>query len=430
MRILLEVWDTLIAKIVAGILAPILAGVIYLVFRRVYRAFRALHYTEDALKAVNRKQLENGLWTEGPGFWLKQPIEKPANYADLQGSSIPILMIGATKGGVGKTSLAGSLAAYFAIQWTQRRQDPDADRPLRVLVIDQDFQGSFSTLTVNVDNRYVQPSKANRLVSGELADGGVGQEAAPITQGGMRPHLPIWTIPAYYDLAQAENRMLVEWLLPLSERRLLARLLRLFGAPETTSPRSRKDLRYLLAEALLHPQIQTNFDLVIINSPPRLTPSHIQAMCAATHLLIPTILDGLAGDAVARYLDQVATHKLGPPGDASRAICPYLQPMGVVCTLLPPGNADLTGRLNVLRGRLAAALIRPDITPEDCFIRQRPPYRSMPGSESPMQPLPTIKPTGNCAKRSTGWAIGSRQSLGLHPKVGDVGETWSDAASH
>jgi chromosome partitioning protein len=378
-RIVLEVWDTLIAKIVAGILTPILAGVIYLLLRRIYRAFRALYYAEDALRAVSRKQLENGLWAEGPGFWLKKPIEKPASYGDLQGNSIPIMMIGATKGGVGKTSLAGSLAAYFAMRWTQRREDPSADRPLRVLVIDQDFQGSFSTLTVNVDNRYVQPSKANRLVSGELADGGVRQEAAPITQDRMRPHLSIWTIPAYYDLAQAENRMLVEWLLPLSEYRFVAHLLRLFGVPETSSPRSRKDLRYLLAEALLHPQVQTSFDLIIIDSPPRLTPSHIQAMCASTHLLIPTILDGLAGDAVARYLDQVATHKRGPPGDSSRAICPHLQPIGVVCTLLPQDRTNLEGPVNVLRGRIAAAALRPDIVPEECFIRHRPPYRQHAG---------------------------------------------------
>ena len=86
-----------------------------------------------------------------------------------------------------------------------------------------------------------------------------------------------------------------------------------------------------------------------------------------------------AGDAVARYLDQVATHKLGLPGDAKRAICPYLQPIGVVCTLLPPGNADLSGRLNVLRGRIAAARLTPDILPEACFIRQRPPYREHAG---------------------------------------------------
>ena len=376
--ILGEVWNSLIAKVIAAIVAPILAAAIYVLFRRVYRAFRALHHAESALKAVAREQ-HDGLWTEGPGFWLKLPIRRPTNYGDLQGNSIPILMIAATKGGVGKTSLAGSLAAHFALKWTQRRQESNADKPLRVLVIDQDFQGSFTTMTVDVNHRYIQPSKANRLVSGELEKGGVQREAEPVTQGGMRDRLSIWTIPAYYDLAQAENRMLVEWLLPLSERGLVLRLLRLLGVREGDPPRSLRDVRYLLAEALLDPLVRANFDLVIIDSPPRLTPSHIQAMCASTHLLVPTILDGLAGDAVARYLDQVATHKLGPPGNASRAVCPHLQPIGVVCTLLPPGNTDLTGRLNVLRGRIAAARLTPDIVPQDCFIRQRAPYRDHAG---------------------------------------------------
>ena len=376
--ILGEVWNSLIAKVIAAIVAPILAAAIYVLFRRVYRAFRALHHAESALKAVAREQ-HDGLWTEGPGFWLKLPIRRPTNYGDLQGNSIPILMIAATKGGVGKTSLAGSLAAHFALKWTQRRQESNADKPLRVLVIDQDFQGSFTTMTVDVNHRYIQPSKANRLVSGELEKGGVQREAEPVTQGGMRDRLSIWTIPAYYDLAQAENRMLVEWLLPLSERGLVLRLLRLLGVREGDPPRSLRDVRYLLAEALLDPLVRANFDLVIIDSPPRLTPSHIQAMCASTHLLVPTILDGLAGDAVARYLDQVATHKLGPPGNASRAVCPHLQPIGVVCTLLPPGNADLTGRLNVLRGRIAAARLTPDIVPQDCFIRQGAPYRDHAG---------------------------------------------------
>jgi chromosome partitioning protein len=195
----------------------------------------------------------------------------------------------------------------------------------------------------------------------------------------MRNPLSIWTIPAYYDLAQAENRMLIEWLLPLSEHGLVLRLLRLLGVRETDPPRSLKDVRYLLAEALLDPLVRANFDLVIIDSPPRLTPSHIQAMCASTHLLVPTILDGLAGDAVARYLDQVATHKLGPPGNSPRAICPNLQPIGVVCTLLPSGRRDLSGPLNELRRRIAAARLNPDIVPQDCFIRQRTPYRDHAG---------------------------------------------------
>jgi hypothetical protein len=100
------VWDSLIAKIVAAVVAPILAGAVYVLCRRVYRAFKALHYAEAALRAVAREQ-QDGLWTEGLGFWQKLPITRPANYGDLQGNSIPILMIAATKEG---RSTAGSRA--------------------------------------------------------------------------------------------------------------------------------------------------------------------------------------------------------------------------------------------------------------------------------------------------------------------------------
>jgi chromosome partitioning protein len=193
--------------------------------------------------------------------------------------------------------------------------------------------------------------------------------------------LSIWVIPAYYDLAQAENRMLVEWLLPLSERGLIACMLQFLRIRHTDLSVEPSDVRYLLAASLLNPRVQSSFDLVIIDSPPRLTTSHIQAMCASTHLLVPTILDGLSGDAVARYLDQIAVHKNGPNGVARRAICPYLQPVGVVCTLVPRANADLSGRITVLQQRIAAAPIRPvvELTPEDCFIKQRTPYRDHAG---------------------------------------------------
>lgn len=380
MSLLQELGNSLVVQVIVAIVAPILAGVIFAAIRYVYRAQQALRLAQAALGAVVRTQ-QNGLWTEGPGFWLKLPIKHPANYDDLRGNSIPVLMIATSKGGVGKTTLSGSLAAHFAMQWTQRRQDQDVDRPLRVLLIDQDFQGSQSTMTVSDNSRFAQPSKANRLVSGELGDGELFGQAEPISREGMVTPISIRTIPAYYDLAQAENRTIIEWLLPLSDRPLRARLMQLLRLKDVDPPRSLKDVRYLLAEALLHPRVQANFDLVIIDAPPRLTTSHMQAMCASTHLLVPTALDGLAGDAVARYLDQVATHKLGLIGDASRVICPHLQVVGVVCTLLPGVNRDLSGPLNELRQRIAAARIRPDILPEECFIRQRTPYRECAGEK-------------------------------------------------
>jgi chromosome partitioning protein len=376
--VIAELWGSLVAKIIVAIISPILIALAYFLSRRIYRAFHALRFANAALSAVARTK-NNGLWTEGPGFWLRLPIARPANYDDLKGNSIPILMIATSKGGVGKTTLAGSLAAHFAMQWTQRRQDPTADRPLRVLVIDQDFQGSFSTMTVSIGRRYAQPSKANRLASGELGNGQLYYEAETVSQGGMVTALTISTIPAYYDLAQAENRMIIEWLLPLSDHPLLVRLLSILKLRDPHPPRSLKDLRYLLAEALLDPLVQANFDLVIIDAPPRLTTSHMQSMCASTHLLLPTILDGLTGDSVARYLDQVATHKLGVPGDASRAICPHLRPIGVVCTLLPNNPRNLTGPLTDLRSRIEAARLKPHIFEEECFIRQRTPYRDCAG---------------------------------------------------
>jgi cellulose biosynthesis protein BcsQ len=381
---LIELLDSLVVKVIVAIVGPLLIGATFYLFRRVHRAFVALHHVEKALKAVGREKHGERL-LEGPGFWLKQPSQMPDNYSDLRGSSIPILMVAATKGGVGKTSLTGSLAAHFALRWTQQSQEPGADRPLRVLVIDQDFQGSFTTMTIPANERFIGngaalPSKANQLVSGELCDGKVASVAERISQNGMVAPLPIWVVTSYYDLSQAENRMLVQWLLPLSNAGFVSWLLRLLKLRDPEPRTADRDLRYLLAEALLHPDVRARFDLVIIDSPPRLTTSHIQAMCAATHLLVPTILDNLSGDAVGRYLDQVATHKLGLPTDARLAICPHLQPIGVVCTMVPNNKADLSGLLNELERRVSATrLAKTPIVPQDCFIRQRTPYREHAG---------------------------------------------------
>src|SRR3972149_10867588 len=87
-------------------------------------------------------------------------------------------------------------------------------------------------------------------------------------------------IPAYYDLAQVETRLLVRW------------LLRADGF----------DLRYVLADLLLSPEVQAAFDRIIIDAPPRLSTAAIQALCASTHLLIPTILDQMSGDAVGTFV--------------------------------------------------------------------------------------------------------------------------------
>jgi chromosome partitioning protein len=367
-----ELWSSVLIKVIAAILTPVLLGGAYYVSRYLFRAYKAHRQATAALQAVARRQ-SNAIWVEGPGFWLKTPIVPPSNYLLRMKASIPILLIATLKGGVGKTTLTTNLAVYFAMKWLN-----SAGKTLRVLLVDLDFQGSASTMTVSDASRFALPSKANMLVSGDLENGLAKQVAEPIARPGMREPLSVAIIPAYYDLAQAENRTLVEWLLAIPDHDLIAQMLTFVGLRPPQPPRSDRDVRYHIAEALLDPLVQQSYDLVILDAPPRLTTAHVQAMCASTHVLIPTILDRLSNDAVARYVDQLATHKLGPTGNDSLAICPALEPIGVVGTMVPP-LVKVSGLLNELQSSLAAARSQPHVLSEKFVIHQRPPYRRCAG---------------------------------------------------
>ena len=95
-----------------------------------------------------------------------------------------------------------------------------------------------------------------------------------------------YAIPAYYDLAQAENRLMVEWLLSDGS----------------------KDMRYNLADLLFSDVVQRSYDRIIIDAPPRLTTAHVQALAASSHVLVPTVLDQLSGEAVGSFVNQVIIH--------------------------------------------------------------------------------------------------------------------------
>jgi chromosome partitioning protein len=140
-------------------------------------------------------------------------------------------------------------------------------------------------------------------------------------------------ITAYYDLAQADNRLLVEWLLKCRQRsqpswaKAAADLL--MGKLFRTD-----DVRYTLAEVLHSEPVRKAYDLIILDCPPRLTTSEIQALCAASHVLIPTILDRPSAQAVISLCQQIETLK-------AEGICPHLQYAGVVATKWKGGqNAE------------------------------------------------------------------------------------------
>jgi chromosome partitioning protein len=81
-------------------------------------------------------------------------------------------------------------------------------------------------------------------------------------------------LSAFYGLNNVETRLMVQWLLA--------------GMLEEPD---RQDLRYALRSILHSPALQSRFDIVLIDCPPRLSTATINALCASTHLLIPSVAD-------------------------------------------------------------------------------------------------------------------------------------------
>lgn len=263
-------------------------------------------------KAEHRvtRVIADGREREGSGLWISKPIIRPDNLESrVRGSGIPIMVFGNLKGGVGKTTLAAQLAAHYAMTKNER-----------VLAIDADYQGSLSSMLFKSTSR-VDPgadSAATLAFGGLCSRDEFERLARPVDQVGMIQELKLRGIPAYYDLAQAENRLLVEWAIQAESSKGVHRV-------------GSRDIRYMLFELLHDQAVQGKFDRIIIDAPPRLTAACIQAFCAATHLIIPTVLDTLSGEAVSAFVDQIKVLR-------ENKVCPGLKIAGVVP--YAPGSAQ------------------------------------------------------------------------------------------
>lgn len=292
-------WEDWLAKLIVAITLSVLGALSLWAWRKLWprlsSVWGAKRRLDRALEAV-------GL--EGKGLWLAAsiPPRRPTNYEHALRTSRPIIVVANLKGGVGKTTVAANLMAHYANKKKER-----------VLGIDLDFQGSLTANALSEANR-------NNLLVVE-SDNGLSKSAHLIygADAEWLEHSPdevnqvatAKLISTYYSLAAVENRIMVEWLLG----------------------QSRHDVRYHLADVLHDPRIQRSFDRIIIDAPPRLTTASIQALCAATHVLIPTVLDDLSTEAVAAFADQLRVHQ---------SLWPHLKIVGVVGTMTQnsPVNAS------------------------------------------------------------------------------------------
>lgn len=186
-----------------------------------------------------------------------------------------VVTFGNLKGGVGKTTLAANFAAYLSRQ------------KFRVLLVDLDYQGSLSNNLMLAAGYEEVESRADLL----LQDG-----ANLVTLERAKVHLTPaidrgWLVPASYPFAQAESRLLMQWLLPLS------------GTDHEI------DVRYRLAHALLRPEVRQSYDVIIFDMPPRMSIGSVNALVASHYFVVPTILDKLSIEAVGQFLSQMKAVK-------------------------------------------------------------------------------------------------------------------------
>lgn len=222
-------------------------------------------------------------------FW-SAPV-RPGSRVVRPTNSIPIVTVAAMKGGVGKTTLTANLAAYLD------------GIGKRVLLIDFDYQGSLSHMVTSAANMSIQGSEVDQLISGTGSSETIMRGAKS-----LRPALDNTKIMmCYYQFSDVETEEMIDWVCS-------ARM----GHPID-------DIRFRLEKIVFNSEVQSAFDVILIDAPPRFSTGAINALCASTHMIIPTVLDNMSAEAAVYFSQDIAAMR--------QDLFPNLQLIGVVPTL-------------------------------------------------------------------------------------------------
>jgi cellulose biosynthesis protein BcsQ len=245
--------------------------------RQLDDALSRLQHLEDFASGLDsiKPRRHASIWTTVPAT-----VAPPPN--------VPVLLVGNLKGGVGKTTTVAHLAVALV------------KSGFRVLAIDMDFQASLSVaLPPSIMTRYEKSDGGVNVLLG--ADYDMFHDSQ-VTSRGNGTFSDLSLVRTSLELADIEDRLLAAFMLGRCEN----------------------DPRFALARKLQDRRLRNDFDLVIIDTPPRLTMASINALCASTHVLIPTALTHMAQSGAVTFGEYLTEFR--------KNLCPSLKVLGVLPT--------------------------------------------------------------------------------------------------
>jgi cellulose biosynthesis protein BcsQ len=214
-------------------------------------------------QAKRIEKLQGQLW-DLPVDQAKIPPFRP-----LKKNCAAIIAVTNLKGGVGKTTLTANIAITYCRQMDKR-----------VLAIDLDFQASLTNICMPVDLVGQLQIGNGRLIDNVFKNIAPGLAKLAFANISQTPEPKFHLLAATEKLANVEEGAKARWLMNQGS----------------------SDLRCALRSALHDPVFQDNYDVVLIDCPPRWTTSSINAIACCDYVLIPTQLDRVSSEAVPRLL--------------------------------------------------------------------------------------------------------------------------------
>jgi chromosome partitioning protein len=299
---------------------------------RLQAALESSHATVDEhadVLAAERRRIEKAASKDGQ-TWTERVLAGAPEFKPLDPDvrRMPIVSVLNLKGGVGKTTITANLGAAMAA------------RGFRTLLLDLDLQGSLTGLFIP-EGEQASLQREHRMLGDFLASSfdadspKLPDYTQPILQDGCA------LVPTADELTYAELNLTIRWLLR----------------------DSRRDPRFLLRKELHLKRVTNNFDVVLLDCPPLINVSCVNALAASDYVLIPILPSKQATARVPVLLERLKEFRDN--------INPSLKVMGIVCnrTLRSELTADEENRLTRLRGQ-CVDVWGEEVRQLDTFIRQ------------------------------------------------------------